>query len=113
MFGKKVVGNNGTVLCLPIPNYRWQSNFYWDDVYAREAIGISKVKYITSWQRYKLTKIFVDDENYEKIFDIINEYWEPLEIKTEFSKCLKELDRNSLKQVSRLTGLTVNKIFKV
>jgi len=24
--------------------------------------------------RYKLTKIFVDGENYEKIFDIIDEY---------------------------------------
>jgi len=24
--------------------------------------------------RYKLTKIFVDDEDYEKIFDIIDEY---------------------------------------
>ena len=38
----------GTVLCLTIPDYRWQSNFYWDDVYAGEAIGIRKVKYITS-----------------------------------------------------------------
>jgi len=36
--------------------------------------------------RYKLTKIFVDGEDYEKIFDIINEYWEPLQMKTEFSK---------------------------
>jgi len=37
----------GTVLCLPVPDYRWQSNFYWDDVYAGEAIGISKEKFIT------------------------------------------------------------------
>ena len=63
--------------------------------------------------RYMLTKIFVDGKNYEKIFDIIYEYWEPLQMKNKFSKCLKELDRNSLKQVSRLTELTVNKIFKV
>jgi len=35
------------VLCLTIPDYRWQSNFYWDDVYAGEAIEISKEKYIT------------------------------------------------------------------
>jgi len=34
--------------------------------------------------RYKLTKIFVDSEDYEKIFDIIDEYWEPLQMKTEF-----------------------------
>ena len=33
--------------------------------------------------RYKLTKIFVDGEDYKKIFDIINEYWEPLQMKTE------------------------------
>jgi len=40
--------NKGTVLCLTISDYCWQSNFYWDDVYAGEAIGIRKVKYITS-----------------------------------------------------------------
>ena len=34
--------------------------------------------------RYKLTKIFVDGEDYEKIFDIIEEYGEPLQMKTEF-----------------------------
>jgi len=44
----KSVGNKGTVLCLPIPDYPWQSKFCWDDVYAGEAIRIRKVKYITS-----------------------------------------------------------------
>ena len=34
--------------------------------------------------RYKLIKIFVDDEDYEKIFDIIDEYREPLQMKNEF-----------------------------
>ena len=61
-----------------------KANFYKDDVYAGEAIRIRKVKYITSWQRYKLIKIFVDDEDYEKIFDIINEYCMPLQMKNEF-----------------------------
>jgi len=44
----KMEKNKGTVLCFTIPDYRWQSNFYWDDVYAEEAIGIRKVKYITT-----------------------------------------------------------------
>ena len=36
--------------------------------------------------RYKLTKIFVDDEDYEKFIEIFNEYCMPLQMKTEFSK---------------------------
>jgi len=33
---------------------------------------------------YKLIKIFVDDEDYEKIFAIIDEYCMPLQMKNEF-----------------------------
>jgi len=34
--------------------------------------------------RYKLTKIFVDGENYEKFIDIFNEYCILLQMKIEF-----------------------------
>ena len=34
--------------------------------------------------RYKLIKIFVDDEDYEKFIDIFNEHCIPLQMKNEF-----------------------------
>jgi len=63
--------------------------------------------------RYKLIKIFVDGEDYEKFINIFNEYYTPLQTQIEVLKYLKKLDGSSLRQLSRLTGLTVNKIFKV